>query len=374
MKRFDIVIVGGGIAGASLGAELVWRASGAARQILLIEAEAHPGMHSTGRSAAFWLESYGGPGVVALSTASHDFLSSPPADFAEQGFLRARGAIHVDSSGRADAFAHIPESVEARPMSRAKLDAIVPGLSPRFVKALAEPGCADIDVAALHAAYLRQFRRSGGELWTDSRLVSAERLGDSWMLRLQDGSEVGAGILVNAAGAWADSVASMAGRAPLGIAPKRRTMVQLRVGRTGIARLPQVLDAAGSFYFKGEADRSVWVSPHDEIATDPCDAQPEEIDIAVAIDRFERAVDWPVERVERSWAGLRSFAPDRLPVYGFDGVERDFFWFAGQGGFGIQTAPAAAKLAAALLTGEAPDPLVAHIDPKPYAPTRFAIR
>ena len=119
---------------------------------------------------------------------------------------------------------------------------------------------------------------------------------------------------------------------------------------------------------------SVWVSPHDEIATDPCDAQPEEIDIAVAIDRFERAVDWPVERVERSWAGLRSFAPDRLPVYGFDSATRDFLWFAGQGGFGIQTAPAAAKLAAALLTGEAPDQMVADIDPSPYAPTRFATR
>ena len=374
MECFDIVIVGGGLAGASLGAEIVGRPWGTVRRVLLIEAEAHPGMHSTGRSAAFWLESYGSPGVVALSTASHDFLSSPPADFAEHGFLRTRGAIHVDSSGRADAFAHIPESVETRAMSRAELDVAVPGLSPRFTQALAEPGCADIDVAALHAAYLRQFRRGGGEVRTDSRLVSAQRSGELWTVRLEDGAEVGAGILVNAAGAWADQVASAAGCAPIGIAPKRRTMVQLQVGQAGIARLPQVLDAAGSFYFKGEADHRVWVSPHDEIATDPCDAQPEEIDIAVAIDRFERAVDWPIERVERSWAGLRSFAPDRLPVYGFDSSARDFFWFAGQGGFGIQTAPAAAKLGAALLTGEVPDAMVAHIDPAPYAPTRFVTR
>ena len=374
MIWFDIVIVGGGIAGASLGAELVGRPAGTPNRVLLVEAEVHPGMHSTGRSAAFWLESYGGPGVVALSTASHDFLSSPPTDFAEQGFLRARGAIHVDSSGRADAFAHIPESVATRAMSRAELDAAVPGLRTQFVQAIAEPGCADIDVAALHAAYLRQLRRGGGTVRTNSRLVAAERSGAAWRIRLEDGSSVEAGMLVNAAGAWADSVAVAAGRAPLGIAPKRRTMVQLRVKRSGIARLPQVLDAAGSFYFKGEADHSVWVSPHDEIATDPCDAQPEEIDIAVAIDRFERAVDWPVERVERSWAGLRSFAPDRLPVYGFDSATRDFLWFAGQGGFGIQTAPAAAKLAAALLTGEAPDQMVADIDPSPYAPTRFATR
>ncbi len=374
MESFDIVIVGAGIAGASLGAELVGRDWGLSRRVLLIEAETHPGMHSTGRSAAFWLESYGGPGVVALSTASHEFLSSPPAHFAEQGFLRARGAIHVDSSGRADAFAHIPESVATRAMSRAELDARVPGLNPSFVQALEEPGCADIDVAALHAAYLRQFRRGGGMVRTDSRMVAAVRSGDGWAITLESGSSVAAGILVNAAGAWTDLVADAAGRALISIAPKRRTMVQLRVGVSGIARMPQVLDAAGSFYFKGETDHSVWVSPHDEIATAPCDAQPEEIDIAVAIDRFERAVDWPVERVERSWAGLRSFAPDRLPVYGYDSAGRDYFWFAGQGGFGIQTAPAAAKLAAALLTDGEPDPMVAHIDPAAYDPKRFAGR
>ena len=373
MDRFDIVIVGGGIAGASLGAELVG-AGESARSILLIEAEEHPAMHSTGRSAAFWLESYGGPQVSLLSKASLDFLASPPILFSEAGFLKPRGAIHVDASGRSDAFAHIPESVETRSMTRAELDEAVPGLSPAFVQALCEPGCADIDVAALHAAYLRQFRRGGGVVRTDSRLVSATRGGDGWVIDLERGGQVGAACLVNAAGAWADMVARASGIAAIGIAPKRRTMVQLRVGRSGISRLPQVLDAAGSFYFKGETDHSVWVSPHDEIATEPCDAQPEEIDIAVAIDRFERAVDWPVERVERSWAGLRSFAPDRLPVFGFNDEVCDYFWFAGQGGFGIQTAPAAAKLAAAVLLGTVPDPMVAGINPAPYDPKRFAGR
>jgi len=369
MERFDILIVGGGIAGASLGAEV---AQG--RRVAIIEAEAHPGMHSTGRSAAFWLESYGGAGVATLSAASHDFLANPPVEFAESGFLRQRGAIHVDSTGRADAFAGIPDSVTTTPMSRAELEAAVPGLYPRWVQGRMEAGCADIDVAALHTAYLRQFRRRGGTVLTDSRLVAASRSGGEWRVSLENGTELAAAVLVNAAGAWADAVAIAAGVHPLGIAPKRRTMVQLRVGRGGLARLPQVIDAAGSFYFKGEGDRSVWVSPHDEIATDPCDASPEEIDIAVAIDRFERAVDWPVERVERSWAGLRSFAPDRLPVYGFDAVAEGFFWFAGQGGFGIQTAPAAAKLAASLLLGVDPDPIVAAIDPAPYSPARFAGR
>ena len=149
-------------------------------------------------------------------------------------------------------------------------------------------------------------------------------------------------------------------------------MVQLRVGRSGLRDLPLVDDAAGTFYFKGEGDSSVWLSPHDEIATDPCDAAPEEIDVATAIDRFERVVDWPVERVERSWAGLRSFAPDRLPVYGFAPEQPGFFWCAGQGGFGIQSAPAAARLTAALLLCEPADPSIAHIDPAIFAPDRFA--
>ena len=151
-------------------------------------------------------------------------------------------------------------------------------------------------------------------------------------------------------------------------------MVQLRVGRTGVRQLPLVDDADGTFYFKGEGDRSIWLSPHDEIETDPCDAAPEEMDIALAIDRFEQVVDWPVEAVERSWAGLRSFAPDRLPVYGFDPTVGPFFWCAGQGGFGIQTAPAAARLAASILTGSEPDFTVMHIAADVFAPSRFSNR
>jgi D-arginine dehydrogenase len=148
-------------------------------------------------------------------------------------------------------------------------------------------------------------------------------------------------------------------------------MVQLRVGRSGLRDLPLVDDAEGTFYFKGEGDSSVWLSPHDEIPTDPCDAAAEEIDVATAIDRFHGVVDWSVERVERSWAGLRSFAPDRLPVYGFDRGVLGFFWCAGQGGFGIQTSPAAAKMAAALVLDEEPDPMVAAIDPAVFSPSRF---
>ena len=203
-------------------------------------------------------------------------------------------------------------------------------------------------------------------------LESAERTTDGWVLTLQNGGTLRGNVLVNAAGAWADSVARAAGVTPLQIAPKRRTLVQLRVGRSGLKELPLVDAADGTFYFKGESDNSVWLSPHDEIESDPCDAAPEEIDIATAIDRFEQVVDWPIERVERSWAGLRSFAPDRRPVYGFDPGAPGFFWCAGQGGFGIQTSPAAAKLAAALLTGEQADETIAHIVPAVFSPDRFS--
>jgi D-arginine dehydrogenase len=208
-------------------------------------------------------------------------------------------------------------------------------------------------------------------LRTNARLESAARIGDSWEVRFKHGATVRASNIVNAAGAWADEVARASSVELLGIAPQRRTMVQLRVDRSGLRDLPLVDDAKGTFYFKGEGDRTVWLSPHDEIPTDPCDAAPEEIDVAIAIDRFESVVDWPVERVERSWAGLRSFAPDRLPVYGFDSDAPGFFWCAGQGGFGIQTSPAAAKMAAALLMDEGPDPTVAAIDPMVFSPRRF---
>jgi D-arginine dehydrogenase len=361
-ETFDVIIVGGGIAGASLGAEVAAR-----RRVLIVEAEEHCGYHSTGRSAAFFLESYGGEKVAELTIASGPFLEQPPAEFSESGFLHRRGAIHLSDGAWPD----LPPSVAVQRLGRAELDALVPGVRERWTKALLEPGCADIDVAALHAAYLRRFKQHGGEIRCGSSLARASFDGERWSIELANGSQLTCSVLVDAAGAWADRVAEASGVRPLGFAPKRRTMVQLRVGKTGLKELPLIDDDAGTFYFKGEGDRSVWLSPHDEIATDPCDAAPEEIDIATAIDRFEAAVDWPVERVERSWAGLRTFAPDRLPVYGFDVRVPAFFWCAGQGGFGIQTSPAAAKLAAALLLGEPPDPMVAHVDPAAFSPARF---
>lgn len=358
---FDVVIVGGGIAAASLGAEIAGRC-----RTVIIEAEAQCGLHSTGRSAAFWLESYGGEKVAPLTRASRDFLESPPADFFDGSFLSPRGAVHISS----DDWPQVAPGIETRRLDREALSAQVPGLGRQWRFGLLEPGCADIDVAALHSAYLRRFRRQGGEVRVSARLERAIREASLWRIDLQDGQRISGTTIVNAAGAWADDVARRCGVAGLNIAPKRRTMVQLRVERRGLRSLPLVTDSAGTFYFKGEGDNRVWLSPHDEIDSEACDAAPEEIDIAVAIDRFEKVVDWPIEAVERSWAGLRSFAPDRVPLFGFDPSFESFFWCAGQGGFGIQTAPAAARLSAALLLGQDGDETIAAIDPETFSPGR----
>lgn len=353
----DIAIVGAGMAGASLAAEIGGEAS-----VLLLEAEDQPGYHSTGRSAAFWAESYGGPFVQPLTTASGPFLEA-------QGFLSPRGGLHIADAGGLVALAGLEgefgERVAFEQLDRDRLQALLPGLRPAWVAGLLEPSCTDIDVAGLHGFYLAQARRSGTRLVTRAEVRDLRRQGRGWSVETAAG-KFSAGVLVNAAGAWADRIAAIAGATPMGLQPYRRTLSQLRIDPPARPDLPLVMDARQRFYFKPEAGGRLWLSPHDETPCDPCDCAPEELDVAVAIDRLEGAVDWKVQRVERSWAGLRSFAPDRRPVYGFDPAIAGFFWCAGQGGFGIQTAPAAAKLAADLLLGRVPE-----LDAEPYAPGRF---
>lgn len=358
-ERFDFAIIGAGIAGASLAAGLAGQGS-----VLLIEAEDRPGYHATGRSAAFWTESYGGPLVYPLTDASFDFLN-------DGGFLSPRGALTL---ARADEAVGLNQFIEeftalgvaVEPLDRAELEMRIEGLRSEWALGAYEPDCCDIDVAALHQHWLGQGSAAGTKLICRARLAAAQRHGGKWHMALEDGRNFTAAVLINAAGAWADQVAERCGLGALGIQPYRRTMCQLRVGHAVPADLPLTLSFDGSFYFRPEGDR-LWLSPHDEIPSPPCDAAPEEIDIALAIDRFERALDWPVEVVEHKWAGLRSFAPDRLPVYGFDPRASGFFWFAGQGGFGIQTAPAAADLALGLLLGQPGG----EVDPAPYLPDRL---
>jgi D-arginine dehydrogenase len=358
--RYDIAIVGAGIAGASLAAAVAPQAS-----VVILEAEERPGYHATGRSAAFWSETYGGPWVQPLTSASEAALRAG-------GFLDALGSLQIGRAGDAPKIEAFLRAFEGSgvPLEAVDPHAFIPGLRADWTLGVFEPSCAYIDVAALHASYLAAARRHGAALLLDAPVSRAVRDGGVWRVETGAGP-VEAAVLVNAAGAWADQLAERAGVAPLGIQAFRRNMVQLRTDPAPPANLPHVSDIGGTFYFKPEAGGRLWLSPHDEIPTEPSDAQPEEIDVAIAIDRFEHAVDWHVTRVEHRWAGLRSFAPDRLPVYGFDPDMPGFFWCAGQGGFGIQTAPAAAALAAALLLGIAPDASVAAIDAARYAPNRF---
>jgi len=368
MTHFDLVIVGAGIAGASFAAEI-----STTHSVLLLEAEARPGYHATGRSAAFWDECYGGPLVQPLTTASGPFLAHPPADFHDGPLMHPRGALHIGTAIHAPIAENMladfaASGVHIERKNRAAVEQYVPGLRAEWTTGLWEAACSDIDVAALHAAYLRQAKQRGVRLLCNSRLECAAWRHGAWHIQA-GGLPFSAGTLVNAAGAWADDVAQIADVRALGIQPYRRTIAQLAVSPDVPADLPLVIGLDGSFYFKPDTGGRLWLSPHDETATPACDAAPEEMDVALAIDRLQQVVDWDIKRVEHKWAGLRSFAPDRVPVIGRDPQHDAFFWFAGQGGFGIQTAPAAAQLAAAILdpSRSAPE----RVDAVVYDPKRL---
>jgi D-arginine dehydrogenase len=361
--KVDVLVIGAGIAGAGVAAELAPHCS-----VALLEAEDMPGYHSTGRSVAFWHETLGGPLVQPLSKASLTVLAAG-------GFLTPRFSLNVAvekdlplldalQADFAGSNAHLTR------VDHAGIAALVPRASPLLVGGLVEQDCADIDVAGLHGAMLRTLRQARGILLTNARAIVIERRPTGWLVTAGD-TLIEADVVVNAAGSWSDAIATMAGVRPLGIAPKRRTVAQVRVdGEDVPANGPLTIDVAGSFYFKPESCNRVWVCPHDETPSAACDAAPEDLDVAIAIDRFETVTSWRVQAVERKWAGLRSFAPDRLPVYGFAADAPGFFWCAGQGGVGIQTAPAAASLCAHLILGTTVLAPVG-VDPAVYLPTRF---
>ena len=358
-------MVGAGMGGASLAYFLAPHA-----EVLLLEAEDTPGYHTTGRSAAFWVPSYGGPAVLPLTEASRAFFVEPPEGFARP-LLTPRAGLHLAPPGDDVSLTALDAALAAAGIVPERLDAATlaarfPMLRPEWTRAgLVEHDCWDIDVAALHAGFLAGARRAGAKLIGGARVARLDRVADEWRIATTPGNFV-ADVIVDAAGAWADELAMLAGAEPLGLSPLRRTMVVLDVEPAPDPALPVTFDAAGSLYFKPDAGR-MWVSPHDETPDVPRDAVAEEIDIAVAVDRFESATRYRVRRVERHWAGLRTFAPDRVPVIGYDPHVRGLFWSAGHGGIGIQTAPAWGKLAADLLLGR-----VTELDAAPFAPGRFS--
>jgi D-arginine dehydrogenase len=373
MSSYDILIVGAGIGGASLAHALMEAAPNL--KLAVLEAEEQPGYHTTGRSAAFYAETYGGPAVQPLTSASKAFFMQPPKGFADTAIISPRGALHIRHADAPGSLAALEVEFREGRVAHQRLGPegilkLVPQLRPEWSQtAIWEPGCSDIDVAGLHQAYLRSAKRAGATLVTNARVERASHGNGAWQVHTTAG-DFSAATLVNAAGAWADAVAELAGVAPLGIQPLRRTIVVTEVRPDAPADMPVVMDAGGSLYFKPDGGR-LWISPHDETPDVAHDVQPDEMDMAVALDRFEQMCDWPIRRLASKWAGLRNFAPDRLPVIGPDSRLPGFHWCAGQGGWGIQTAPAAAALGAAALLGTAVPSAYAGIDASLYAPARF---
>ncbi len=371
----DIVIIGAGIAGASAAAMLAPHA-----RVTLLEREDQPGYHATGRSAAQFAESYGNAPVRALTAASRAFFENPPQGFCESPLLRPRGAMFIARNDQLTVLDAFYKELAADFPAIERLDAgtarrIVPVLRHDYVAgAVLDPASADIDVHALHQGFLRLFRRDGGILRLNADVRGLRREAGVWHIALGNGDVLQSPVVVDAGGAWAGEIARHAGAARIEMTPKRRT-VALFDPPAGcvIDSWPLVVDADEQFYFKPDAGQ-ILASPADETPTPPADVQAEEWDIALAIDRVQQAAELPVRRINHSWAGLRTFSSDKTPVIGWDRQAEGFFWLAGQGGYGVQTAPAIAELAATLITGRDLPPGLRDygINPAATDPARFS--
>ncbi len=364
--QFDVIVIGAGIAGASAAAFL-----SADHRVALIEAEEVAGYHTTGRSAAIWILNYGPPDVVALTGLSRGFFENPPPGFADAPLFAPRAVLSLappEQSAHLDA--KIANGIGLEEISIAEATALVPALRADYAtRAAIERDAFDMDVAALHQGFLRQLRANNGVLALRARSGRIEQRGAQWHVEVSGGAEFEAPAIVNAAGAWGDSVAMQAGLRPIGLVPKRRTAAVIDPAPFTPHAWPMVGDVDHTWYARCEARTKLMVSPADETPMEPQDIQPDELDIAIGIDRMQQALDIEVRRVEHSWAGLRSFAPDGSLVFGEDPQANRFFWCIGQGGYGIQTAPAAGRLVADLVSGRdpgEPGKLLASITPRRF--------
>lgn len=345
----DVLVIGGGMAGVSAGARL----AEAGLSVTVLEREASIGQHSTGRSAAMYIPSYGNATLRALIAAGAGVMLEPGA-LVEGRLTSARGMMLVASEGElADFEATLAEPNGLVRITPAEARARVPALRPEAVVAAAsDPEARDIDVDRMLQGFARALRSAGGQVVSGADVRGLARRGGAWLAETAAGG-FAAPVVVNATGAWADTVAGLAGVAPLGLQPMRRTAAILPAPEgQDITGWPLVASAAEAWYFKPEAGKLL-VSPAEEDPVEPMDAWPDDMVLAEGLWRFEQAVTVPVTRVERAWAGLRTFAPDRTPVAGFDPAVEGFFWLAGQGGNGIQAAPGLARLAAGLIAGQA---------------------
>lgn len=347
----DYLVIGGGIAGASVAH---WLAPHG--RVILLERESQPGYHSTGRSAALFMESYGTPQVRALTLASRAFFDHPPEGFSEHPLLTPRGAMMVASEEQLptlEAHWEVLRAMDtgAERLSREEALARVPALRPEQVSAAVyEPDAADMDVHAIHQGYLRGMRRAGGLLACDAEVTAIERVGEGWRVTA-GGKAYEAPVLLNAAGAWVDAIARLAGVPPIGIEPRRRSaLIFAPTEGADTAHWPMVYSADEGWYLKPDAGMLLG-SPANADSVEPHDVQPEELDIAFAIHRIEEATTLAIRRPTRTWAGLRSFVADGDLVGGFEPSAPGFFWVAAQGGYGIQTSAAMGEACAALARG-----------------------
>lgn len=365
MNAPDIIVIGGGIAGISAAARLAEHA-----RVTVIEAEAQLGYHSTGRSAAIFIRNYGNATLRALNAATAPFFEAPEG-VSEETLLAPRGELLVateEEMDALDAYASGAEGLEA--LTPAEAVELVPILRPeRIAGAVLERDAQDIDVDRMLAGFTRLLKRRGGRIVTGAPVTAMRRANGLWQVEAA-GETHAAPLVVNAAGAWAGDVAAMAGAAPVPITAYRRSAAILPAPEGRDMRgWPLFASASESWYAKPEAGK-LMVSPADEDAVDPHDAWPDDMVMAEGLYRFEQAVSYEVTRVERSWAGLRTFAADRTPVVGADPRAEGLFWLAGQGGYGVQTAPALAALTAALIADAAPPvgaEVVAALDPARFA-------
>lgn len=351
MERCDFLVVGAGMAGASAA---WWLAEHG--RVVVLEQEDAPGYHSTGRSAAMRMETYGGPLTRGLAVAGGAFLAEPPSGFAASPLITPRPVIYVGRADQMGALDRLYDENRALVPSLVRLNAAeaceqVPLLRGDYVAgAVLEPVTHEIDVNALHQSFLRGLRARGGALVTEAEVTALARANGLWQAETVAGAYA-APAVVNAAGAWCDAVAALACVAPIGLEPKRRTALVFG-GPTGdgVDGWPMVHCVEDDFYLKPDAGRLLG-SPADETPSQPCDAYPEELDIAIGADRIMQATTLEIRHIRNKWAGLRSFVSDREPVAGFDANAEGFFWLAGQGGAGIMTAPALGAATAALATG-----------------------
>ena len=345
--QVDFIVIGAGIAGLSAAAELAESA-----KVVVLEREDQPGFHATGRSAAYFAPAYGNETVRGISAACERFLRNPPQGFTDVALLRPREAIFIGRADQQGAIAGLQSEVDKLiPLDAAAVGRRIPILHPSYVASgLLDPVGGDLDVDALLQGYARLLKRRGGRLDTATEVTGMTFRSGIWSLETPKGT-YSAPTVIDAAGAWADRVAELAGLDGIGIEPKRRTVMLIDAPPGhDITDWPLVIDVDEEFYFKPDAGQLL-ISPADETPSPPCDAQPEDIDVAIAVDRFSQATGLEVRRINHRWAGLRSFAPDKTFVVGRDPRQKNFFWLAGQGGYGVQSAPALARLTSHLLTG-----------------------